>query len=171
MRNELRPGFLASEVKANPSFNGTAFGSPLTPTLGSMKHQLLTFAVILVSTTIASAANEVPLSKEHGQCIDKSGGSDFAMIECYGTEYNRQDHRLNNAYRKLLVRVSKAKADELRKVQRAWLAYVDAECNFLYDNEEFSGTADRLSASACNVTERAKRASDLEGFLFQLGTK
>ncbi len=139
--------------------------------LSSMKIKPLTFAAILASATIASAANEAPLSKEHAQCMDKSGGSDVAMNECYGTEYTRQDRRLNNAYRKLLARASKTKADELRKVQRAWLTYVDAECNFLYDDEEFSGTADRLAASACNVTERAKRASDLESFLFKLWAK
>jgi len=136
-----------------------------------MKRKLFTTAVVALSACIAHAGDDVPLSKEHGQCIDKSGGSDFAMIECYGAEYTRQDRRLNVAYRKLLARVSKSKAEELRKVQRAWVAYVEAECNFLYDNEELSGTLDRLSASACNVTERARRAADLEGFLAKLGEK
>jgi uncharacterized protein YecT (DUF1311 family) len=53
-------------------------------------------------------------------------------------------------------------------VQRAWLAYVEAECGFLYDNEAFSGTSDRVEASSCNVTERARRAADLEGILERL---
>jgi uncharacterized protein YecT (DUF1311 family) len=136
-----------------------------------MRHQLATIAALLAFATMACAADDVPLSKEYAQCIDKSGGSDFAMIECYGVEYTRQDHRLNNAYRKLLARVSKTKAEELRKVQRAWVAYVEGKCNFMYDNEEFSGTADRLSASACGVIERARRASELESYLFQLGEK
>jgi uncharacterized protein YecT (DUF1311 family) len=136
-----------------------------------MRGQLLALAAILVSTTITSAANEVPLSREHDKCIAQSGGSDLAMIECNGIEYTRQDRRLNAAYRRLLARVSKAKSNELRKVQRSWLAYVDAKCNFIYDNEEFAGTADRLSASNCKVTERARRASDLEDQLLQLGTE
>ena len=136
-----------------------------------MKFRLLTTAAILAFAAIAHARDDVPLSKELGQCIDKSGASDFIMIECYGAEYTRQDRRLNHAYRKLLARVSKPKAEELRRVQRAWLAYVESECSFLYDNEEFAGTLDRLVASACSVTERARRASDLEGFLEQLGEK
>jgi uncharacterized protein YecT (DUF1311 family) len=90
------------------------------------------------------------------------------VMECLGAEYTRQDKRLNDAYRKLLARVSKQKGDELRKVQRAWLAYVEAECGFLYDNEAFAGTSDRVEASSCNVTERARRAADLEGILERL---
>jgi uncharacterized protein YecT (DUF1311 family) len=136
-----------------------------------MRHQLITTAVVLAFASGAWAADEVPLSKELGQCIDKSGGSDFTMIECYGAEYTAQDRRLNNAYRKLLARLSKSKADELRKIQRAWLAFAESKCGFLYDNEDFSGTLDRLSASACNVTERARRATELEGLLAMLGEK
>jgi uncharacterized protein YecT (DUF1311 family) len=125
-------------------------------------------AVLLVLAGGARGAEDVPLSKGFGQCIDKSGGSNPAVMECLGAEYTRQDKRLNDAYRKLLARVSKQKGEELRKVQRAWLAYVEAECGFLYDNEAFSGTSDRVEASSCNVTERARRAADLEGILERL---
>lgn len=93
------------------------------------------------------------------------------MIECNGVEYTRQDRRLNDAYRKLLARLSKRKAEELRKVQRAWIAYVESECSFLFDDDESSGSLDRLSASTCNVTERAKRAAQLERLLMLFGEK
>jgi uncharacterized protein YecT (DUF1311 family) len=135
-----------------------------------MKHRFTILAALLVLAT-SSQAEDVPLSKAFGQCVDKSGGADFAVIACLGTEYTRQDKRLNDAFRKLLVRVSKQKGEELRKVQRAWLAYIQAECGFLYDKEAFAGTADRVEASSCNVTERARRAADLESLLVRLGDK
>jgi uncharacterized protein YecT (DUF1311 family) len=103
--------------------------------------------------------------------MDKSGDSDPGAIECLSAEYTRQDKRLNEAYRKLLARVSKPKGEQLRKVQRAWVAYAQAACGFLYDNDEFAGTSDRVAANSCNVTERARRADDLESFLVRLGGK
>lgn len=136
-----------------------------------MKHRFTILAALLVLAASARGAEDVPLSKAFGKCTDKSGGSDFKVIECLGAEYTRQDKRLNDAYRKLLARLSKQKGEELRKVQRVWLAYVEAECAFLYDNEAFAGTADRVDASSCNVTERARRAADLESFLVRLEEK
>ncbi len=136
-----------------------------------MKRHFFSVSILFAFAIIAHAGEKVPLSKELAQCIGKSGGSDFAMIECNGTEYTKQDRRLNDAYRKLLARVSKPKAEELRKVQRAWIAYVEAHCKFLYDNDELAGTLDRLAASNCSVTERATRATDLESLLVQLGEK
>lgn len=130
-----------------------------------MKFRFTMLAALLVLAGGARGAEDLPLSRGFDQCVDKAGGSDAGVIECLGAEYTRQDKRLNDAYRKLLARVSKQKGEELRKVQRAWLAYVEAECGFLYDNEAFAGTSDRVQASSCNVTERARRAADLEGFL------
>ena len=128
-------------------------------------------AALWVLAGDAQGAEDPALSKQFGQCMDKSGGSDSEAIECLGTEYTRQDKRLNDAYRKLLVRVSKQKGEELRKVQRAWVAYVQVECGFLYDNEEFAGTANRVEANSCNVTERARRAAGLEDLIERLGEK
>ncbi len=83
-------------------------------------------------------------------------------MDCMGAEYERQDKRLNVAYKGLLANLPSKKADELRKVQRTWVAYVEGQCGFLYDAEDFSGSADRLAAQSCQVEERARRAEHLE---------
>ncbi len=84
-------------------------------------------------------------------------------MDCLAVEFKRQDVRLNVAYKQLLAKLSPKKADELRRVQRAWLAYVEGECSFLYDADDFSGSLDHLTAESCQVEERAKRANSLEG--------
>lgn len=69
---------------------------------------------------------------------------------------------MNAAYKALLAKLSAKKADELRRVQREWLAYIEGECGFLYDSDDYSGSQDRLTAQLCQVEERARRADSLE---------
>ena len=121
--------------------------------------------VLLIAPPSSFAADRVELTPQFGECVAKSDGGDFSALECQGAEFTRQDKRLNEAYRKTLARLPKAKAEELRKVQRAWFAFVEAKCGFLYDNHEFSGTLDRVAASYCGVEERARRAAELEQLL------
>jgi uncharacterized protein YecT (DUF1311 family) len=94
--------------------------------------------------------------------MNNAGGVTPTMQDCLASEFVHQDKRLNLAYQKLLTRLSKPKAVELRKVQRIWISYVEAKCGFLYDGEDFNGTADRLEANYCSVNERAQLAEELE---------
>jgi uncharacterized protein YecT (DUF1311 family) len=62
-------------------------------------------------------------------CIQKEGNTSNAVLnECYGREAAVWDVRLNAAYRAALVKMDKDAADNLRKTQRAWIAWRDATC-------------------------------------------
>ena len=50
--------------------------------------------------------------------------------------------------------------DELRDVQRKWIAFRDANCGFYYDFQ--GGSAARLASKECVVTLTAHRAHELE---------
>lgn len=115
-----------------------------------------------MSSSIAIAETDTHLSSDYNKCIDRSGGSDSAMLECNSEEWKRQDARLNSAYKKAISSLSPEKRKELQEIQRLWLKYTEAKCNFFFDNHELTGTLDRLVAATCSTTERAARVNELE---------
>jgi uncharacterized protein YecT (DUF1311 family) len=132
-----------------------------------MKIRLGHIAIAACSALCAfqvGAGEPVRLSPQFDRCIAASGSVTSVLIECQSSEWERQDKRLNLAYQKLLAKVPAQKKTELRGVQRAWIAYVEAKCKFYYDNDEFSGTLDRVTAQYCGVQQRALRAEELETF-------
>ena len=58
--------------------------------------------LFLLISTSAMAADLPPRTKEYSRCIEKAGAVDPAVLECISAEYDRQDKRLNAAYRKLM---------------------------------------------------------------------
>ncbi|KND59320.1 putative periplasmic protein [Candidatus Burkholderia verschuerenii] len=53
-----------------------------------------------------------------------------AMNECVGKSLKAADQKLNETYRTLAAKISKDGAEQLKKTQRAWLAWRDAQCEF-----------------------------------------
>lgn len=127
-----------------------------------MKSLLILIAAALSPISCVFADSDTKLSAEFDKCINKSGGSDPAMLECNSAEWKRQDVRLNAAYKKAMSTLAPDKRKELQEVQRLWLKYAEAKCRFYYDSTEFNGTLDRYAAASCSTTERAARATELE---------
>jgi uncharacterized protein YecT (DUF1311 family) len=119
-------------------------------------------ASVMAQSSLAQTSNEPTLSSAYEQCEQKSGSVDQALMDCESAEFVRQDKRLNSNYQALLGALSKSKGDELRKVQRAWLTFVESKCKFLYDGTDYNGSLNRLMANHCEVEERARRADELE---------
>jgi uncharacterized protein YecT (DUF1311 family) len=104
------------------------------------------------------------LSKEYSDCIDKASQSATAeMFECSGEELDRQDARLNDAYKKLMSKLSRDRKKALLKAQRAWIKFRETNCDYWFDPQ--GGTAARMNASGCLLTMTATRAKELEGML------
>ena len=82
------------------------------------------------------------------------------MLDCISAEYTRVDKRLNNAYKKLMAKLSAERKKELQEAQRLWLKFTDANCQFYNDPD--GGTSARLNANECSVTVRILRAEELE---------
>ena len=55
-----------------------------------------------------------------------------------------------------------ARKKQLQTVQRLWLQFRDANCDFYADPD--GGTLARLGANECMMTLTAQRAQELEGF-------
>ncbi|QWP79467.1 DUF1311 domain-containing protein [Lysobacter sp. K5869] len=80
------------------------------------------------------------------------------MQECIDAEYAYQDRRLNEVYRRLIARLSKAEAARLRERQRAWIKQRDRDC----DAGASPGQGQSLDADGCLVRETAERAAQLQ---------
>jgi uncharacterized protein YecT (DUF1311 family) len=101
-------------------------------------------------------------SADFGRCMERAQGVTAAMLDCNAAEWQRQDARLNAAYRKLMAQLPPPKRAALQDAQRLWLRYVEAKCAFLYDEQHFNGSLHRFDAAHCTVLERARRAAELE---------
>src|SRR5262245_7289456 len=64
------------------------------------------------------------LSAAYSKCIEQSGGADPAMLDCIGAEAERQDKRLNDAYKKLMNELKPERKRQLQEAQRIWLKYI-----------------------------------------------
>ena len=117
-------------------------------------------ALAIAAATHAAGAHETGLSKQHAACLDKSGGTTMGMTECITTETQRQDARLNKAYKALMAELPSLRKKQLQEAQRAWIKFRDTNCAF-YDDPD-GGTLARVNANACMMTATAERASELE---------
>ena len=122
----------------------------------------LSITLLMACAPYAASAQDAGLSKQHAACMDTSGGTTMGMIECITAETQRQDARLNKAYKAVMADLSPARKKQLLEAQRAWLKFRDANCAF-YDDPD-GGTLARVNANDCVMTATATRASELERF-------
>jgi uncharacterized protein YecT (DUF1311 family) len=102
-------------------------------------------------------------SHEHDVCVEKSGGSFSALMECMGDETVRQDILLNSAYKQVMAALTQQKLEsrkELLQLERLWIKNREAKCR--YEANADDGEAARLGASSCFVSMTAERARELE---------
>lgn len=130
-----------------------------------MKHPTTLFlgtalcAALLGAAAPAAAQNPGP-GKALELCLARAGGVTADMIECIGTETERQDARLNQAYKALRATLNAARQKQLQDAQRAWISFRDGNCAFYYDPD--GGSMARVAASDCMMSMTAERAHELE---------
>ena len=108
-------------------------------------------------------ADDSQLSKQFTVCVDKAAGVTSSTVDCITDETKRQDRRLNQAYKNLLVSLSQSRKHELLDTQRLWIKFRDANCNFYYDPD--GGSIVRITSANCFMNMTAERAGELENFL------
>jgi uncharacterized protein YecT (DUF1311 family) len=118
---------------------------------------------LFVISGSAHSAEKSEYSKTYTECMEKSGGVTVNMRECADAEITLQDTRLNKAYRELMKATSAKRQTQLRNVQRMWVAYRKANCDFFDDPD--GGTLAGLSALSCFLTHTAARAKELEDLM------
>ena len=104
------------------------------------------------------------LSKEYSDCMDKAEkGTTADMLQCDGEELDRQDARLNDAYKKLMSELSPDRKKALLKAQRVWIKFREANCDYWADQDAtFEGRANTIG---CLLRMTVGRVKELEGML------
>jgi uncharacterized protein YecT (DUF1311 family) len=129
-----------------------------------LKNLLITILITSALTAgPALSANTKPFegySKAYKVCMDKAV-STADMIECTDAEYKQQDKRLNIAYNNLKNKQTPARVKQLTELQKLWIKYRDANCEFYYDPD--GGSMARILANDCMLTMTRDRAVEFEG--------
>ena len=123
-----------------------------------MKKAFLFFVTCLFIAGPALAA-EVKFSKEFQKCLDQLSGGE--LIECAFKEFEKQDSRLNAAYKELMAWESEEQKKKLREAQRAWIKFRDAWSEYLLDPNQ--GTMIRIRSMRWRIEATMDQASRLEG--------
>lgn len=109
-----------------------------------------------------TSADDTELTRQFSICMDKSGGVTVEMLDCIAAETERQDLRLNKAYKDVMAELTPQRKKQLQEAQRAWIKYRDANCDFYADPD--GGTLAAVSSNDCYMSTTASRAKELEGF-------
>ena len=112
-----------------------------------------------------AAASVFPTSVSHAQsyeqCQEKAGGINTELKDCDAAELNRREVMLNKLYKQVQAAVGPGQQAGLRKAERAWVAFADAECGFRMAPEV--GFMDApLVYYACRLELIARRIEDLQ---------
>ena len=135
----------------------------------------LAFTVWVTSTLSPYAARAQSGDEQsYEKCQDKAGGVIPSMKECDGAELQRRDAMLNQLYQELLHTVKPERQELLRRAERAWLAFMEAECAFS-SSAEAGGMDEPIVYNGCRLeltaqrVERLKKALDFAQFVDRLG--
>ncbi|HEV3425875.1 MAG TPA: lysozyme inhibitor LprI family protein [Paraburkholderia sp.] len=81
--------------------------------------------------------------------IDCKNASDqYSMNHCASLAFQASDKKLNDTYSKLLKKVSPQGKGKLQKAEHTWLAYRDAQCDFLTSSPD-PYSAQRMIHAMC----------------------
>jgi uncharacterized protein YecT (DUF1311 family) len=105
---------------------------------------------------------DVALSNAFERCTEETG-SFVSYMECVQQEYERQDARLNAAYKKLMASLEASQQSKLRDAQRAWVKFRDAYGDFLGGLS--LSNAGMAFANSWDMRATADRAKQLEDAL------
>jgi len=94
---------------------------------------------------------------DYERCGDLT--STLEIVECVIELYDEWDARLNSIYQVALDAQEGERRTALRDVQRAWLAYRDANCTFYRSGE---GTIAAIEGNTCMFALTRDRALELE---------
>lgn len=134
---------------------------------------ILTLAALLTATGAAAQwtpAAEARLSQENRDCeraAEAAGTNSSGYIdditECTRLELVKQDARLNQAYKMVMMRLPAKRKVTLRNLQRRWIVERDQECDSEVRAND-GGTVNYMEASICRLQWTINRTIWLEGY-------
>lgn len=112
------------------------------------------FTLLLVIRTSAILPSQSLTSQMAQQPNCKEPQTQMEINFCTGIEYQNADKKLNQAYQKLMPRLSATRKQKLIVAQRAWLNFRDTNCEF--EQSQFEGGTMASAAKAGCMTQLTK---------------
>ena len=127
------------------------------------RKYLFSSIAALCAFASSASAQDVP--------CDANGSNTLVMAACAGAAYKEADEVMNAIYAELLkqaqaldqaatIQSTDKAADRLRKAQRAWLVWRDAECP-LRSMRNLGGTIERIAIPNCLAALTSQRSEQL----------
>ncbi|WP_340644264.1 lysozyme inhibitor LprI family protein [Phenylobacterium sp.] len=123
--------------------------------------RILLVVAVLLAPAVALAAPK-PTSALDRCLASKAADTTMGQIMCIGDAVSVQDARLNKSYAKAMAKLTSEQQDKLRAAQRAWIAFKEADCQSLQDDDW--GTMSRVTANMCVLDRTAERADELAAY-------
>ncbi len=100
-----------------------------------------------------------PPRKSFDDCIEKTSGNTFAIVDCIDIEFSYQDKLLNKKYKALMSSLSVEKKNSLRDEQRLWLKKTNEGCIYMAD---IDGQAGLINSKSCRLNRTINRLAEFE---------
>ena len=117
---------------------------------------MLVLALLLAIQS--SSSDEPPPYPADPPCT--ADGTTYGMARCLEQQADVWEKRLNDEYGAALKRVSAEAAPSLRRAQRLWVKYREANCE-MYSNH--GGTVSQLLSNGCWLEMAKSRTVELHG--------
>ena len=119
---------------------------------------VLRIAAVAAAALIGAAVSA--FAGDQGDPNDTCGVSTPEMVDCLNAQAAQWDKKLNAAYKSALDAAEPKQREQLRKAQRLWVQYRDANCAYYYMGE---GSIARIEAAECTRRMTKARAEELSG--------
>jgi len=117
---------------------------------------LVAAALVLGAAPAADAQARRSILDEVDHC---PGESNMELLQCAAGIGDREDARLNRAYKAALARLTPPRQQALRATQRRWIKDRDAQCQAEFDG---GGAQAEIYGTACVARITHDRALELE---------
>ena len=121
--------------------------------LNVLRIAAITAAALIGAAVSASAGDQ-------GDPEQECGVSTYEMVDCLNARAAQWDKRMTIAYQRALNAGGAKQREQLRKAQRLWIQYRDANCLYYFMGE---GSIARVEAAECLRDMTQTRAKELIG--------
>ncbi|MFM8745767.1 MAG: lysozyme inhibitor LprI family protein [Aestuariivirga sp.] len=123
-----------------------------------------TITAPILGLALLAAASGVADAQDDGTECSRNAETTAEMQSCADEALAQVDSQLNDIYDAIIQRLDSDGADRLRRAQRAWIAFRDAECRFQGLAAE-GGSMNPVIVTECLASLTARRFDDLEAYL------
>jgi uncharacterized protein YecT (DUF1311 family) len=119
--------------------------------------------ITITSLNFLSGVSQTAYAQQTN-CSDSSNLNQSQINECAYRFYQNEDKKLNQAYKKLLPKLSASRKQKLINAQQAWIKFRDTSCDFERSEVE-GGSMSPTVYYGCMESLTKQRTKELNDYL------